>query len=489
MPKGNMWEIIRTNKRKSIFLFVAMGLCLLVLGYFIGNVFFPPNGGINGIIIAVCVWLVMSLVSYTSGDAILLSLSKAQEVSHDVHPQLFNIVEEMKIASGAEYMPKIYIIPDPAPNAFATGIKPEKTAIAVTAGLLSRLNRDELQGVIAHEMSHIINRDVLFMSFAGILLGSIVLISEVFLRSMWFSSGSSRRYKSGSAKGGGQAQLIILVAAIVMAILSPIIARILYFAMSRKREYLADASAVRLTRYPEGLASALERISSSGIKNETVNKVTAPLYIINPLKQTSMGLSDVSSTHPPISERVKILRGMQQGVSFQNYSKSLAATRGASARGIMPGSAARDSEYIAIRKASDLKSKKADRKKKTRDVGDLIRAVNNYVFISCLCGLKIKVPPNFKKPKLSCPKCGKEHDVPLMQAELAGVSAAISGLGKDGTKTSGTQTASGEPAVYTKKGEGWESFSCKCGKPMQISPLFEGAHLSCKICGRKTLIK
>ncbi len=179
-----MWELIQANKRKSIILFLCMGICLLLLGYVIGSSIYPKEGGVFGLFIAVGIWFIMSLVSYFAGDSIILAMSGAKEVTHDIHPQLFNIVEEMKIAANLPFMPKVYIIDEPAPNAFATGTKPEKIAIAVTAGLLSRLNRDELQGVIAHEMSHIANRDVLFVTFAGVLLGSIVFISEVFLRSM-----------------------------------------------------------------------------------------------------------------------------------------------------------------------------------------------------------------------------------------------------------------------------------------------------------------
>ena len=200
---------------------VAMGACLLLLGYFIGLAFFGPKNGFTGLIIATAVWLVLTLISFSSGDQILLAACKATPVTHDVHPQLFNVVEEMKIAAGLPAMPKIYIINDPAPNAFATGRNPKSASVAVTAGLLGRLNRDELQGVIAHEISHILHRDILFVTLAGIMLGSIVLLSQVFLRSMFYSSmmGSRRRYSAGG-RGGGQAQLIMLVIAIIAAIFS-----------------------------------------------------------------------------------------------------------------------------------------------------------------------------------------------------------------------------------------------------------------------------
>ena len=177
---------------------VLMAVVLLLLGFIIGMVFFGPDGGFLGLAIATAVWLILTLVSFSSGDAILLAASKAKPVTHDVHPQLFNVVEEMKIAAALPAMPKVYIIADPAPNAFATGRNPKNASIAVTAGLLGRLNRDELQGVIAHEMSHIIHRDILFVTMAGIMLGTIVLLSQVLLRGMFYSSmGSRRRYSSG----------------------------------------------------------------------------------------------------------------------------------------------------------------------------------------------------------------------------------------------------------------------------------------------------
>jgi heat shock protein HtpX len=232
-----MWELIRANKRSSIVLMVLMAVVLMLLGFVIGMAFFGGEGGFFGLIIATAIWLVLTLISFSSGDQILLATSRAKPVTHDVHPQLFNIVEEMKIAAGLPAMPKIYIINDPAPNAFATGRSPKSASVAVTAGLLGRLNRDELQGVIAHEISHILHRDILFITLAGIMLGSIVLLSQVFLRGMFYSSmGSRRRYSSGG-KGGGQAQLVMMIVAIVAAILAPIMAYLLYFALSRRRAY------------------------------------------------------------------------------------------------------------------------------------------------------------------------------------------------------------------------------------------------------------
>jgi len=429
-----MWELIRANKRNSIILMVLMAAVLLLLGYVIGSIFDPAGGflgltiaprhhiqpqqviktnhaGLWGMAFAATLWFILMLISFLSGDQILLNASKAQRITHDVHPQLFNVVEEMKIAAGLPAMPKVYIIADPAPNAFATGRSPQTASVAVTAGLLGRLNRDELQGVIAHEMSHILHRDILYVTLAGIMLGSIVLMSQVFLRGMFYSSMGSRRRYSGGGKGGGQAQLIMLVIAIIAAILAPIMAYLLYFALSRKREYLADAGAARLTRYPEGLASALEKIAGDKSPQLTAaNKVTAPMYIVNPFKKAAgLKLSDLTSTHPPISERVKILRNMSGGASFKDYSDSYSKIT--HHRTIIPP-AALTKEDIALREAGEEAKKELRRETQMRQVGDIMRKVNAFIFLTCVCGLKLKIPPNYKAKKVQCPRCKRTLDLP-----------------------------------------------------------------------------
>lgn len=420
-----MWELIRVNKRNSIILIVLMAVVLLILGYLIGSVFDPASGlsifsflsdhklyqqttktnhaALWGVAFAATLWFLLTVISFSQGDKFLLAASKAKPVNHDVHPQLFNIVEEMKIAAALPAMPKVYIIADPAPNAFATGRNAQNASVAVTAGLLGRLNRDELQGVVAHEISHILHRDILFVTLAGIMLGSIVLISQVFLRSMFYSSmGSRRRYSSG--KGGGQAAALMLIIAIIAAILAPLFAHLLYFALSRRREYLADAGSARLTRYPEGLASALEKIANDPSPQlAAVNKVTAPMYIVNPFKRKkAMKLSDLSSTHPPISERIKILRNMSQGASFKDYSDAYSSIT--NQKTVIPPFALKK-EAIELRQAGAEAKEKQPLGKQLRQVGDIMRIVNGFIFLTCLCGLKMKVPPNFKADKVTCPRC------------------------------------------------------------------------------------
>lgn len=406
-----MWELIQSNKRKSVFLFILMGMILLFLGMFIGlAVMDSEEGAVIGILIAFFIWVILTLISYYSGGSILLSMSNAKKVTREVHPQLFNIVEEMKLASAIPCMPEIYIINEESPNAFATGRNPEKSSVAVTAGLLARLNRDELQGVIAHEMAHISNRDTLFLTFAGVMLGAIVLIAEIFLKGLVYS-GSGRRYKSNSGSGSGQAQIIMLVIALFFAILAPILARILYFSISKKREYLADATAVRFTRYPEGLASALEKIANNQLPMLSANKVTAPMFIISPLNAKGKVFSKLFSTHPPIEERVKILRSISGGAGYFNYQNAFKSVKGNT--NLISSKTFGNEEKIELRKPvteslndSSALNSVGTIKDQKRAFGNIVMAVENYIITQCQCGLKIKVPNIYKGKNVQCPKCG-----------------------------------------------------------------------------------
>ncbi|KKL20214.1 hypothetical protein LCGC14_2457710, partial [marine sediment metagenome] len=318
-----MWEQIRSNQIRSVILVAGMAALLLLMGYFLGLYFL--DSGTGGVIIALILWAVMNLVAFFQGDNIMLALSKAKKIKRDDYPRLYNIVEEMRIASGLEKMPDIYIIDDPALNAFATGRNPNRAAIAVTSGLLQKLNRDELQGVIGHEIAHVNNRDVLLMTLCGILLGTIVILSWYATYMLFFSSMT--RGRRSSSAGGGQAQLIILAVGIIFIILAPIAAQLIYFAISRKREYLADSSSALYTRYPAGLASALEKLAASTTPVKSANKSSAPMYIINPFRKKGRAASDLSSTHPPISERIRILRSMAGGASLADYDSAFRQVR------------------------------------------------------------------------------------------------------------------------------------------------------------------
>jgi heat shock protein HtpX len=308
--EGTFRERISRNKRNSVFLIVVFLAFVAVFGYVIGWAWIgDPVGAIFGLVLAFVVGIISGLATYYGGDRMVLAASRAKEITHDDAPVLFNVVEEMAIAAGLP-MPKVYIIDDSAPNAFATGRDPEHASVAVTSGLLKKLNRDELQGVIAHEVSHVGNFDIRYAMLVGVLVGTTVLISDFFLRGLWFGGGGRGGGRGG---GGGYAQLIMIVVAILLAILAPIFARLLQLSISRQREYLADASAVRLTRNPKGLADALQKISGDREVLEAANRATAHLYIVNPVKAFEKRAKGLFSTHPPIDERIQILRSMETG--------------------------------------------------------------------------------------------------------------------------------------------------------------------------------
>ncbi|MFH1382196.1 MAG: M48 family metallopeptidase [Chloroflexota bacterium] len=405
-----MWEQIRSNQVKSVVLVALMGVLLLVLGYFLGVLFL--DSGTGGLVIALVVWGIMNLVAFFQGDSILLAMSGAKKIKPADHPRLYHVVEEMKIASGLEKMPDIYIIDDPALNAFATGRNPNRATVAITSGLLQKLNRDELQGVMAHEISHIKNRDVLLMVLLSVLLGSIVILAWYASRFMFFGGfGGGRRRSSSSGGGGGAAQLIIIVVAIVLMILAPIIAQLIYFAVSRKREYLADASAALYTRYPEGLASALEKLATSEVGVKAANQATAPMYIINPFQKKGMSVNSLTATHPPIAERVRILRSMA-GASLADYEQAYRKAKGGA--GVLPASALTGAGAVSLRAAAAGTTPVEEHEQKverTRETSDLMWRLNNYKTIPCECGTTLRVPPHFKSPTVKCPHCGRVHQV------------------------------------------------------------------------------
>jgi heat shock protein HtpX len=302
-----MYEQIARNKRLSYLLIFVVAVVMIGMGYAIG---YATGFSWFGLVIALAVALIMGLSGYYRGDKIVLAASRARRVTHDDEPQLYNIVEEMKIASGIP-MPAVYVIDDTATNAFATGRDPGHASIAVTRGLIDKMNREELQGVIAHEMSHVRNFDIRYATLVGIMVGTIVLLADFFLRWGFFGGGRRR------GGGGGWFAIVMLVIAIVAAILAPIAARMTQMAISRKRESLADASAVELTRNPLGLANALEKINKDQEVLEVANRATAHLYIANPVKGFEKRASKMFSTHPPIEQRIQTLRAMASGAAAQ----------------------------------------------------------------------------------------------------------------------------------------------------------------------------
>ena len=408
-----MWEQIRSNQTRSIILVAAMGLLLLLFGYFLGVALF--GSGVGGLIVALVVWVIMSLIAYFQGDSIILSISGARKISRDDHPRLYNTVEEMKIASGLEKMPDIYIIDDPALNAFATGRDPNRASVAITSGLLQKLNRDELQGVIGHEISHIKNRDVLLMALCSVLLGTIVILAWFASRMMLF--GGMRGNRRSSSSGGGYAGLIIIAVAILLMILAPIAAQLIYFAVSRKREYLADASGALYTRYPEGLASALEKLAGSTTEVKSANQALAPMYTVNPFRSGGRAASDLTSTHPPISERIRILRSMAGGASLAAYDKAYREVS-RSGSGVMPASALAGVSAVAARKPEAVEPE-AEKVERTRETSDLLWKFSDYGLVNCECGTKLRVPPKFRGDSIRCPHCGRVNPLPPRQKSVS----------------------------------------------------------------------
>ena len=295
------------NRRDSVFLVVIVLLVFAVLGYVIGYALSgDPSGAIVVTSVALGVGILTSIGSYFGGDKMVLAASRAKQVDQQSAPQLMNVVQEMAVAAGVP-MPKVYVIDDTAPNAFATGRDPQHASVAVTTGLLQKLDREELQGVLGHELSHVRNFDIRFTLLVAVLVGSIALLSQFFLRFTFWGGGGRSRDRNG---GGGALAAIMFVVAIILAILAPIFAQLVQLAVSRQREYLADASSVELTRNPHGLESALAKIASDQEVLEVANGATQHLYFTNPIKKFEQRSSSLFSTHPPIVDRINRLRAL-----------------------------------------------------------------------------------------------------------------------------------------------------------------------------------
>jgi heat shock protein HtpX len=311
-----MYDRIASNVRKTwglMFLFVLLIAALAwVMGYWTG-------WGYYGVIVAVVLAIVMTWGSYFSSDKIALSMSRAKPADEKQYAQLHNLVEGLSLAAGIP-KPRVYVVEDPAPNAFATGRNPEHAAVAVTTGLLQTMNRDELEGVLAHELSHVQNRDTLVMTIAVTLVGVVVLLGDFFMRALWFGGGSR-----DNDRGGGGPAAIFAILGIVLLILAPIFAQLLQFAISRRREYLADADAVFLTRHPEGMIGALEKLKGDETVVRTASRATAHLWIESPIQQhahegrrqtnkSGAWLNRMFNTHPPLDDRIEALRSLTPGL-------------------------------------------------------------------------------------------------------------------------------------------------------------------------------
>jgi heat shock protein HtpX len=296
----NVYERQDQNKRRSLAVLLSFVFFIGLVSWFLAKIF---GYGWPGVVLALILALVTSFASYWWGDKLILSLSQAKPASRNKDFNFYTVSENLAMASRIP-LPKLYVIEDSAPNAFATGRDPEHAVICVTRGLLLKLNRSQLEGVIAHEISHISNYDTRLMCLVTILVGTVVLLGDWFFRGTYLGSGRKESRQ-------GNAQTILFIIGIFLILLSPIIAQLIQLAISRRREFLADSSAALLTRFPEGLAQALEIISKDTEPLEIANKATAHLFIANPLKGKNLHwLEGLFNTHPPIEERIKVLRQM-----------------------------------------------------------------------------------------------------------------------------------------------------------------------------------
>jgi len=297
-----LYEQVSANKWKSLFMVFIFILFVLGVGYIIGRVW---GGWYYGVAIAGVIAIVMVLVSYYRSDSVALTLSGAVPVQAGEYIPYRSAVEGLAIAAGIP-TPKIYVIDSPSMNAFATGRDPKHASVCATTGLLERMNKQELEGVVAHEVSHVKNYDILLMTITIVLVGTLILLSDIFLRTFWFGGDSD--------EGGGEATLILMIIGIALAILAPIIGQLIKLAISRRREYMADANGALLTRYPPGLANALEELQKDEYQLRTANKATAHLFIVQPLKtekgQKGSRFNRMFDTHPPIEDRIARLRQM-----------------------------------------------------------------------------------------------------------------------------------------------------------------------------------
>jgi heat shock protein HtpX len=306
---GTFYSQISANRRNSFFLVLILVVILSVLGFAIGyGTTGQAGAGLGWLGIFGVIAIISSVASYYTGDKVVLGVSKARLVTAEQQPQLINVVTEMSLAAAIP-MPAVYLIDDTAPNAFATGRDPKHASIAITTGLLQKLDREELQGVIGHELSHVRNYDIRYSLLVGVLVGTVALLADFFLR-FTFWGGFGGRRSSNDRDGGGGLQAIVFVVAIVLAILAPFFTRLVQLAVSRQREYLADASSVELTRNPQGLERALAAISEDREVLEVANRATQHLYFTNPIKKFEARSKGLFSTHPPIVDRINRLRAL-----------------------------------------------------------------------------------------------------------------------------------------------------------------------------------
>lgn len=385
-----MFELVRRNRRRSALFAAAMLVLVAASGWAAGVLFLGPDASWIGVLAGLGIAVVLLAHAWTGGERWLLSRCGARPISKQRAPQLHNVLEEVCIAGGVARPPRLYLIESNVPNAFATGRDPESSAIVVTDRLLSLLTRDELQAVIAHELSHVIHRDVRFMTMLAVMLGSLGALFDLSSR----GTRSSRTGGGGKGKGGGG----IVLAAIVVLVLALVLARIVYFAASRTREYLADAGSAVLTRHPLALASALEKLSRSAGAGRALpipRSARAMLIVGVPLLRT----------HPPIARRIAVLKAIAGigELDYGAYSRAFEKVTGRRAR-FVPTSLHGEGAAGALPSTPDDGAARSAR----REALDAVRAENGYSFRRCACTTLAKVPPALARVPVPCLRCGRE---------------------------------------------------------------------------------
>ena len=510
-------ELIRKNQRKSIYLLITSFVILLIVGFVLGSLFYTylaPRRGADyassriwfALIFAGFIGLVELVQIYLIFNSKPRSLFKQlglKEANQTQFSKLNNVIAEMSIAAGLGKVPEAYVIPSKAANAMAFGTSPETGAIAVTAGLLAICNRDELQGVVAHELSHLINKDSMLLEVCRSTLGMVIVLRDVMLRSLYWGSlgkGSYRTSNRSSGKGNSGLGLVLMIIGVIFAILAPILIQLIYFSLSREREYLADAVSARLTRYPAGLASALTKIAYSTATLEKIDKISAAAFIDQPYGDVVV-TSKGTRTHPPIWNRIKILRKMSGGAGYLDYRKAYEEVVNAKA-GFMPESVAASTTKLPLRMAELLVGEQSmvtseeEMAAFTGDVRteDVIRLTEDYGFIDCDCGLKIKIPSGYDKYEIKCPRCGRRHilaenmqdTLAAMLDETKGSGAAAAGIIREILEDNGEPDYRREKEqTYVRDKRGWQEIQCKCGGKVQLSPTFIGKFISCRKCKRR----
>lgn len=403
-----MWQFIELNKRKTIILLIVLTLFLVGFSTLLGLYITGTTDGVEiGLIIGIICTIGIIFYAKFNASKFFLDQVNAVPVKKGEMPVLENITEEMSIASALGFVPKIFLVNSPYPNAFSVGINRENAGIAVTTSLLSLLNRDELTGVIAHEIAHIKNQDTLYLMYAGVIFGVIVAISDTLLRSFRYSS---TRRSSNRNEGGGEAVILLII--ILFAILSPICVRLLYFSLSRKREFLADASACQYTRFPTGLASALYKISNFTItgkkrEDEGSNQLIQCMYIHNRLQTAENFFSNLFATHPPVEKRIEVLKKMG-AADIKEYTRAYSTVTGDKKLITNKNLMKMNIETLAIASAiaDDAEEKKIN---KQRQAKNAYYNAQNYTIINCECGTILKIPPEIKRKSVQCPHCKKNY--------------------------------------------------------------------------------